>query len=97
MNPLLVAQILGHSPLAMIQKVYAHLTVADASTAMMKALRPGANSGTDSANYDAGSMNLLLTRGSLVSIAAIFGRRISCGWPTVRAPSEPIIWLLLPG
>ena len=42
MNPLLVAQILGHSSLAMIQKVYAHLTVADASAAMMKALRPDA-------------------------------------------------------
>lgn len=42
MNPLLVAQVLGHSSLAMIQKVYAHLSVSDASAAMMKALRPDA-------------------------------------------------------
>jgi integrase len=40
MNPLLVAQVLGHSSLAMIQRVYAHLTPTDAHHALMRALRP---------------------------------------------------------
>ena len=39
MNPLLVAQVLGHSSLAMIQRVYAHLTPTDAHDALMQALR----------------------------------------------------------
>jgi integrase/recombinase XerD len=40
MNPLLVAQILGHSSLAIIQSVYAHLTPNDAHQALMEVLRP---------------------------------------------------------
>ena len=40
MNPLLVAQILGHSSLAMIQRVYAHLTPSDAHQALMQVLQP---------------------------------------------------------
>jgi integrase/recombinase XerD len=40
MNPLLVAQVLGHSSLAMIQRVYAHLTPSDAHQALMQVLRP---------------------------------------------------------
>jgi integrase/recombinase XerD len=39
MNPLLVAQVLGHTSLAMIQRVYAHLTPTDAHQALMQALR----------------------------------------------------------
>lgn len=39
MNPLLVAQVLGHTSLAMIQNVYAHLTPTDAHLALMAALR----------------------------------------------------------
>lgn len=39
MNPLLVAQVLGHSSLAMIQNVYAHLTPVDAHAALMAALK----------------------------------------------------------
>lgn len=39
MNPLLVAQVLGHSSLAMIQNVYAHLTPVDAHAALVAALR----------------------------------------------------------
>lgn len=39
MNPLLVAQVLGHSSLQMIQKVYAHLSPTDAHQALMAALR----------------------------------------------------------
>ncbi len=39
MNPLLVAQVLGHSSLAMIQRVYAHLTASDAHQALMQVLR----------------------------------------------------------
>lgn len=39
MNPLLVAQVLGHTSLAMIQNVYAHLTPTDAHVALMAALR----------------------------------------------------------
>ncbi len=39
MNPLLVAQVLGHSSLAMIQRVYAHLTPSDAHQALMHVLR----------------------------------------------------------
>jgi integrase len=39
MNPLLVAQMLGHTSLAMIQRVYAHLTPTDAHQALMQALR----------------------------------------------------------
>jgi integrase/recombinase XerD len=39
MNPLLVAQVLGHSSLAMIQRVYAHLTPTDAHQALMQVLR----------------------------------------------------------
>jgi hypothetical protein len=41
MNPLLVAQVLGHSSLAMIQGVYSHLTAADMHTALMDALKRG--------------------------------------------------------
>ena len=37
--PLLVAQILGHTSLAMIQNVYAHLTEDDAHDALMAALK----------------------------------------------------------
>lgn len=39
MNPLLVAQVLGHSSLAMITRVYAHLTPTDAHRALMAALQ----------------------------------------------------------
>ena len=39
MNPLLVAQVLGHTSLAMIQNVYAHLTPTDAHLALMSALK----------------------------------------------------------
>jgi integrase len=39
MNPLLVAQVLGHSSLAMIQRVYAHLTAHDAHQALMQVFR----------------------------------------------------------
>ncbi len=39
MNPLLVAQVLGHSSLAMIQNVYSHLTDLDAHAALIAALR----------------------------------------------------------
>lgn len=38
MNPILLAQIMGHSSLAMIQNVYAHLTPSDAYEAMLRAL-----------------------------------------------------------
>jgi integrase len=38
MNPIQVAEIMGHSSLAMITHVYAHLTPQDAHVAMMKAL-----------------------------------------------------------
>jgi integrase len=38
MNPLLVARILGHSSLDMIQNVYAHLSPEDAYAALYKAL-----------------------------------------------------------
>ena len=38
-NPLLVAQVLGHRSLQMIQKVYAHLDQTDAHVALMAALR----------------------------------------------------------
>jgi integrase/recombinase XerD len=36
MNPLTLAQILGHSSLVMIQNVYAHLTPADSYEALLK-------------------------------------------------------------
>ncbi len=39
MNPLLVAQVLGHTSLAMIQRVYAHLTPHDAHQALMQVYR----------------------------------------------------------
>ena len=39
MNPLLVAQVLGHTSLAMIQNVYSHLTPTDAHVALMAALK----------------------------------------------------------
>ena len=39
MNPLLVAQVLGHSSLDMIQNVYSHLTPVDAHRQLMEALR----------------------------------------------------------
>ena len=39
MNPLLVAQVLGHTSLAMIQNVYSHLTPIDAHAALVAALR----------------------------------------------------------
>ncbi len=38
MNPLLVAKVAGHSSLDMMKNVYAHLTVSDAHTALMRAL-----------------------------------------------------------
>ena len=38
MNPILLAQVLGHSSLTMIQQVYAHQTPEDAYQAMLKAL-----------------------------------------------------------
>lgn len=38
MNPIALAQILGHSSLAMIQNVYSHLSPADAYDAMLRAL-----------------------------------------------------------
>jgi integrase len=41
MNPLLVAEVLGHTSLAMIQSVYSHLTPIDAHSALMAALRDG--------------------------------------------------------
>jgi integrase len=37
MDPLTLAQILGHSSLVMIQIVYAHLTPSDAYEALLKA------------------------------------------------------------
>jgi site-specific recombinase XerD len=40
MNSLLVAQVLGHSSLAMIQRVYAHLTPLGRAKALMQVLRP---------------------------------------------------------
>ncbi|HEX6350093.1 MAG TPA: tyrosine-type recombinase/integrase, partial [Candidatus Dormibacteraeota bacterium] len=39
MNPMLVAQILGHESLQMIQRVYAHLTPGDSYEAMLKVLQ----------------------------------------------------------
>jgi integrase/recombinase XerD len=39
MNPLLVAQVLGHSSLDMIQNVYSHLTPTDAHRELMAALQ----------------------------------------------------------
>ena len=39
MNPILLAQIMGHSSLAMIQNVYAHLSPSDAYEAMLRALQ----------------------------------------------------------
>ncbi len=42
MNPLLVAQVLGHTSLAMIQNVYSHLTDLDAHAALIAALREDA-------------------------------------------------------
>ncbi|MGH7866167.1 MAG: tyrosine-type recombinase/integrase [Candidatus Dormibacteraceae bacterium] len=41
MNPLLVAQVLGHSSLAMIHNVYSHLTTTDMHKALMEALQRG--------------------------------------------------------
>jgi len=38
MNPIQLAQILGHSSLAMIQTVYAHLSPQDAHAALLKTL-----------------------------------------------------------
>jgi integrase/recombinase XerD len=38
MNPMLVAQVVGHSSLRMIEQVYSHLTVSDAHAAMMRLL-----------------------------------------------------------
>ena len=38
MNPIQLAQILGHSSLAMIQNVYSHLSPSDAYEAMLRAL-----------------------------------------------------------
>ena len=38
MNPIQLAQILGHSSLRMIQQVYSHLTPADAYDALMRLL-----------------------------------------------------------
>lgn len=42
MNPIQLAQIVGHSSLAMIQQVYAHLTPGDAHAAMIKLLETDA-------------------------------------------------------
>ena len=39
MNPIQLAQIMGHSSLAMIQSVYAHLTPQDAYTALEQVIR----------------------------------------------------------
>jgi integrase/recombinase XerD len=39
MNPIQLAQILGHSSLSMIQAVYSHLSPGDAYEAMLKTLR----------------------------------------------------------
>jgi integrase len=39
MNPIQLAQILGHSSLNMIQAVYSHLSPGDAYEAMIKTLR----------------------------------------------------------
>jgi integrase len=41
MHPIMLAQILGHSSLAMIQTVYSHLSPADAYDAMLRALTTG--------------------------------------------------------
>jgi integrase len=38
MNPVMLAHILGHTSLAMIQNVYSHLTPTDACEAMVRAL-----------------------------------------------------------
>jgi integrase/recombinase XerD len=40
MNPIQLAQILGHSGLQMIDQVYSHLTATDAYDAMMRMLNP---------------------------------------------------------
>lgn len=39
MNPLQVAEVLEHTSLAMIQRVYSHLTPTDTHEALMRALR----------------------------------------------------------
>ncbi len=39
MHPVQIAQIVGHSSLAMINDVYAHLAPSDAHAALMAALR----------------------------------------------------------
>jgi integrase len=39
MNPIQLAQILGHSSLTMIQAVYSHLSPGDAYEAMLRTLR----------------------------------------------------------
>jgi integrase len=41
MNPIMLAQILGHSSLAMIQNVYSHLSPTNAYDAMFRALTTG--------------------------------------------------------
>jgi integrase len=38
MNPIMLAHILGHTSLAMIQNVYSHLTPTDAYQAMLRTL-----------------------------------------------------------
>ena len=38
MTPSLVAQIVGHSSLTMIDQIYQHLTVSDAHEALMRSL-----------------------------------------------------------
>jgi site-specific recombinase XerD len=38
MNPMLVAQVVGHSSLRMIEQVYSHLTIGDAHAAVMRLL-----------------------------------------------------------
>jgi len=39
MNPIQLAQIVGHTSLAMIQQVYSHLTPSDAYDAMLRVLQ----------------------------------------------------------
>jgi hypothetical protein len=40
MHPLLVAKVIGHESMTMINEVYAHLETSDAHDALMKSLLP---------------------------------------------------------